>query len=406
MGERCEIATRPERTVFGHDRRDAGVEDVDHRLGDERSGTAVAERERAGPQEHHRSHDFVLDGVTHPGGVRADEGGLQRPPPVGWDRHGGERAEPGRDAVLRLTLGEPLDDGARRGHPLDRRVGQLDRFVATGHGDDVVDGDAGSVEVDGHVVRSSPLMRSSRSSCPTASANASSNEGRASVPGTDARPSVGEAVRRADDRDGDAELADARQGEAHRRDVGFDGARAGRDDTRLGQGGAERGAGQPDVLADPADVADRPAALRGGDVGAGASVAHREIGRLAGLCGEPIEVGLGGRREPVEHGAAAQGCGDAQDRRAGGVVAGDVAIDVAAGFERAQVSQCRGRGQLGGVGRRGQVAPPVGEHELEQVEDAGDRTGQCGLLDQFDRHGRSSSRRRGRASVPGTDARP
>ncbi len=389
VGERCEIAARPERAVFGHDRRDAGVEDVDHRLGDERSGTAVAERERAGPQEHHRSHDFVLDGVTHAGGVRADEGGLQGPPPVGRDRHGGERAEPGGDAVLRLTLGEALDDGAGRGHSFDRRIGELDRFATTGDGDDVVDGDAGPVEVDGHVVRSSPLMRSSRSSCPTASVNAPLEIARARRVGARhrRRPCVRESVRRADDRDGDAEPADARQGEAHRRDVGFDGARAGRDHTRLSERGAERGAGQLDVLADPAHVTDRPAALGGGDVGAGAPVAHREIGRLAGLFGEPIEMGLGGRRQPVEHGAAAQGCGDAQDRRARGVVAGDVAIDIAAGFERPQVSQGRGRGQLGGVGRRGQVAATRCEHDLEQVEDASDRTGQRGLLDQFDRHG-------------------
>ncbi len=231
VGERGEIAARPERAVFGHDRRDAGVEDVDHRLGDERAGTAVAEGERAGPQEHHRSHDVVLDGVAHAGGVRADERGLQRPPPVGRDRHGGERAEPGRDAVLRFALGEAVDDGTGRCHSFDRRLGELHRFATTGDGDDVVDGDAWSVEVDGHDVRSSPLMRSSRSSCPTASVNASSNEGRASVPGTDAPGCVvGEAVRRADDRDGDTELADGRQGEAHRGHVGLDGAGAGGDD--------------------------------------------------------------------------------------------------------------------------------------------------------------------------------
>ena len=47
--ERGEVAAGAERSVLGHDRGDAGVEKVDHRLSDERPGTAVAERRACGP---------------------------------------------------------------------------------------------------------------------------------------------------------------------------------------------------------------------------------------------------------------------------------------------------------------------------------------------------------------------
>ena len=168
VGERSEVAAGAERAVLGHDRRDAGVEDVDHRLGDERPGAAVAERERSRPQQHHRPNHFVFDRVAHAGGVGTDECDLKCTSTLGWDRDGGERAEAGGDAVLGCALGELFDDRSGCRHALDRCGCEFDAFGSAGDGDDVADGDAGSVEVDGHDVKSSPLVRSSCASASTA----------------------------------------------------------------------------------------------------------------------------------------------------------------------------------------------------------------------------------------------
>ena len=324
--ERGEVAARTERSVLGDDRRDARVEEVDHRLRDQRTGAAVAEREGAGPQEHHGPDDLVLDRCAHSGSVRPHQRGLQGSSPFGWDRHGRERAEPCRDAVLRFALGEAIDDGAGCCHPIDGRVREFDPLGTPCDGDDVVDADAGSVEVDGHDVRSSPLMRSSRPRTSTVSISARSKSAPAG--------SAGKSMGRTDDRDGDPQLARCRQREAHRGHVGFDRTRASGDRSGFGQRCTECGSGEVDVLSHPSDVADRPAALRGGDVGGRPAVAHREVRRFAGPLGEAIEVRLRGRRQPVERRGAADRCGDAQDRRTGGVVAGGIAIDVSAGLER------------------------------------------------------------------------
>ncbi len=75
--ERGEIAAGAERAVLAHDRRDAGVEHREHRLGDDRAGAGEAHRQAAGPQQHHRPHDLPLDLGAHAGGVRADQRRLQ-----------------------------------------------------------------------------------------------------------------------------------------------------------------------------------------------------------------------------------------------------------------------------------------------------------------------------------------
>ena len=119
--QRGEVAAGAERAVLAHDRRDAGVEQGEHRLDDDRAGAREAHRQAAGAQQDHRPHDLALDLRAHPGGVRADERRLQLGRALGRDHRVGQRAEPGRHAVHRLGLvDEPVDDGRA---PLERRPG-------------------------------------------------------------------------------------------------------------------------------------------------------------------------------------------------------------------------------------------------------------------------------------------
>ena len=139
---------------------------------------------------------------------------------------------------------------------------------------------------------------------------------------------VGESMVGPDDRHGDVERAGGDQCPAHGRDVGFD--RAGSRDDRAGslQCSAERRTIERHVLSDPADVANRPTALGGGDVRAGAAVADGQICRLAGALREPVEVGLCRRDQPIERRAASQPCSESQRCRPGGEVAARIAIDI------------------------------------------------------------------------------
>ena len=218
VGERGEIAAGAEGPVLGHDRRDAGVEHVDHRLGDDRPGAAEAERQRAGAQQHHRPHHLLLDRRAHPGGVGADERGLQRTAALGRDGDGGQRAEPGGDAVARLTLGQPFDDRPGRGHPCHCRVGQRDLLVAAGDGDDVGDGHAGPVEAHGHETAAWAPMPMSLAIASVAVISAASTSRRVARRNRYCGPI---------DRDGHAEPVEQRvvgQRPADRGDVGLDGA--------------------------------------------------------------------------------------------------------------------------------------------------------------------------------------
>ena len=111
--ERREVAARAERAVLGDDRRDAGVEQLEDRLGDLRPGARVPHGQRPRAQQHHRPHHLALDRRPHAGGVRADQRPLQLLAPLRRDRGVGQRAEPGRDAVDGLlAAGEPLDVAA------------------------------------------------------------------------------------------------------------------------------------------------------------------------------------------------------------------------------------------------------------------------------------------------------
>ena len=114
--ERGEVAGAAERAVLVHDRRDPGVEDgevgVERRLAD----AGAARREGLDAQQHERADDLPLDLRPGAGGVAADEAALEAGALVGRDEGRRERAEPGRDAVVRVRVdGERVDDRAGGG---------------------------------------------------------------------------------------------------------------------------------------------------------------------------------------------------------------------------------------------------------------------------------------------------
>ena len=108
-----------------------------------------------------------------------------------------------------------------------------------------------------------------------------------------------EAVLRPDDRHGDAQRPLDGKRPADGGDVLLDRTGAIDDQAGAAQRRPEGGVLEGHILADPSHVPDRPWTFRGGNIGADAPVADRQIGGFAGLCGQPIEVGLGGGSEPV-----------------------------------------------------------------------------------------------------------
>ena len=155
-GRRC-----AERAVLGHERRDAGVEQREDRLGDHRPGARAAHRERAGPQQHHRPHDLALDRRAHAGGVRAHQRALQlaraaRPGSSRWrasrSRSRRRRRAPcgrrGRATTAALASIARARLG-RRGRP---------RAPVARDGDDVVGRESGAAELD-HAAHTIGMLR-------------------------------------------------------------------------------------------------------------------------------------------------------------------------------------------------------------------------------------------------------
>ena len=119
VGERRQVPAGPERPVLGDDRSQRRVQQSHDPLGDQRPHPAVAHRQRARPQDHHRPHDLGLHLGPHPGRVRADQGLLHQRPLLRRDPRVGERPEPGRHSIHGLIRGDVLGD--HRGPPLHRR---------------------------------------------------------------------------------------------------------------------------------------------------------------------------------------------------------------------------------------------------------------------------------------------
>ena len=119
--ERREVAGAAERAVLVDDRRDARVQHrrVGLRRLDAHAGPAG--RERREPQQHQRADDLALDLGSAARRVAADQAALELHAPLRRDVQRGQRAEAGRDAVVRVRVGgERFDD--RRGCARSRRA--------------------------------------------------------------------------------------------------------------------------------------------------------------------------------------------------------------------------------------------------------------------------------------------
>ena len=115
-GQRGQVAGAAQRAVLGHDRRDAGVEQRRVAPRPCRGGRRCAPWPAStGRSSIMRADDLALHLGARPGGVRPDEAALQLGAQLRRDVPVGQRAEPGRDAVVRHgVVGQRLDDGPAR----------------------------------------------------------------------------------------------------------------------------------------------------------------------------------------------------------------------------------------------------------------------------------------------------
>ena len=116
VGERREVAGRPDAPLLRHDRMDAVRQQRQDGVDDRRPTTAVAQGQGVRPQEQHRADDLARERRADAGRV-AHQQVLLELTGLGWvDVRRGEVAEPGRHAV---------DDGAFRDKRLDDVAGFL-----------------------------------------------------------------------------------------------------------------------------------------------------------------------------------------------------------------------------------------------------------------------------------------
>ncbi len=147
VGERSEVAARPDRPMRGHRREQVGVQQRQDRLDDQRPRPGAPHRERSRAQQHHRANDLALDRWPHAGGVRAHERALELLAAPSGDAHVGERPEARGDAVDGfLGGGEALDHGRRLVHRAATLGRQLDARAVAGDGHDLVRGEPAAAQ--------------------------------------------------------------------------------------------------------------------------------------------------------------------------------------------------------------------------------------------------------------------
>ncbi len=111
MGERRQIAARPDRPFPGHDGQHVTGEHRHQPLDNQRPHAALAKGQGVGAKNQEGAHDGRFERRSDAGGMAAHEVQLQRRDLVGGDPAVGEMAEAGRDAVDRGVGGEgPLHD--------------------------------------------------------------------------------------------------------------------------------------------------------------------------------------------------------------------------------------------------------------------------------------------------------
>ena len=146
-GERGEVARAAQRAVLRHHRGDPGREQggVDARRLGPHPGPAGGQRRQA--QQLQRPHDLALHLGPGARGVRAHQRALQLGPLRERDVPGGQRAEPGGDAVVRRrVVGERLDHLPADLQLVLGLVGQRDGGAFPGDGDDLGGGEGGGAD--------------------------------------------------------------------------------------------------------------------------------------------------------------------------------------------------------------------------------------------------------------------
>ncbi len=132
VGQRSEITRAAQRPELVHHRRDARVQHRRVGLGGLQAHASAPGGQRRQAQQHQRADDLALDLRAGARRVRADEAALQSGAVSRGDVLGGQRAEPGGDAVMRLRIvGQRLDDIPARADGLARLVAQPNPCVMT-----------------------------------------------------------------------------------------------------------------------------------------------------------------------------------------------------------------------------------------------------------------------------------
>ena len=105
VGQRGQVAGAAEAAVLVHHRGDTGVEHG--HVGREGLGSdpGPAGGQGGDPQQHQRPDDLALDLGSRPGRMGADQAALQLGALLDRDVPGGQCAEAGGDAVVRLVVG-------------------------------------------------------------------------------------------------------------------------------------------------------------------------------------------------------------------------------------------------------------------------------------------------------------
>ena len=117
VAERGEVTAGAQGPVLTNDRSDTCIEHRELEIDNLRTGAREGHRQAAGPQEQHCTHDFELDRVAHPCGVRPDEGDLQLRGALRRDDRARQRPETSRDAVDgRAAVDKPVDERRRTAH--------------------------------------------------------------------------------------------------------------------------------------------------------------------------------------------------------------------------------------------------------------------------------------------------
>jgi hypothetical protein len=157
VGQGSEIARAAQRSELVHDGRDPGVEHCRVGLGGLQTHASAAGSQRRQAQQHQRADDLALDLRAGARRVRTDEAALQGRAVIRRDLLGGQRAEPGGDAVMRLRVaGQRLDDVPARGDGFTGLVVQAHPRATTCGGEYLLFGqrlDADFDLVHSHIVR-------------------------------------------------------------------------------------------------------------------------------------------------------------------------------------------------------------------------------------------------------------